>query len=474
MKRVMIAEGRAPVTNKRKRETVRQLSFAISGLNTKLDRVEQRSRKDPKATFNNLGHVLDLALLRTCFHGLDGRKAVGVDGITKEKYGKKLEPKLEDLLKRIRNGSYYPKPARIVEIPKVDGSARPLAISCIEDKIVQEAVRRILERIFEPHFLDCSHGFRPGRSAHGALAVLDRRLLNKQCQVAVDVDLRKYFNTIPHRPLGKFLQTKIKDRRLIYLIIKLLKAPTLDGDGISRRNEVGSPQGSILSPLLANIYLHYVLDVWFSRMNEEELKGAGHMVRYADDVLFTFGGEAAATYFHRKLIRRLSEFGLTVNAEKTRIIACGSRVAESYAVSGRKMPTFSFLGFLHVWGRSFNKKDKIIFWRMKRRTDSGRFRMKLMKIREHLIRHRHDKNLIPYTVSVVRGYLRYFAVNDNLRRVVAFLRSVKRLLFWVLNRRSQKKSFNWKRFLEILDRNKYPTKVQLVNLFYVSRSYQSR
>lgn len=450
---------------------MRQLSFAGKGLNTKLDRIEQRSRKDPKATFNNLGHALDLDLLRTCFRSLDGNKAVGMDGITKDEYGRKLESNLCDLVMRIRNGSYFPKPSRIVEIPKVDGSTRPLAISCIEDKIVQEAVRRVLERIFEPHFLDCSYGFRPGRNAHQALAALDKRLLQENCRAAVDIDLRKYFNTIPHKPLGKILQTKVKDRRLLYLIIKLLKAPTLDQNGIARRNEVGSPQGSILSPLLANIYLHSVLDVWFTQVNEELFKGSAHMVRYADDVLFTLGRMEDAVIFHERLIARLAAFGLTVNATKTRIIPCGSKVARWSAQAGKEMPTFSFLGFLHVWGRSKNRKRNEVFWRMKRRTDPARFRKKLAEIKAHLMKHRHSRGLIPYTISVVRGYMNYFAVNDNIHRIGQFLRAVKRLLFRALNRRSQKRSFTWESFQKVLDLSGYPQPSVLVNLFYVSKSY---
>lgn len=187
---------------------MKQRSIANTKLNTKLDRIEQRSRKEPQAIFNNLGHALDMDLLRTCFNSLDARKAVGIDGITKEYYGRKLKTNLQNLLKKIRDGSYYPKPSRIVEIPKVDGSTRPIAISCIEDKIVQEAVRCILERIYEPHFLDCSYGFRPNRNAHQALANLDKRLLKESCQAVLDADLRKYFNTIPHKPLGRILQRK--------------------------------------------------------------------------------------------------------------------------------------------------------------------------------------------------------------------------------------------------------------------------
>jgi RNA-directed DNA polymerase len=453
---------------------VRQLSFAARQLNTKLDRVEQRSQKDPYSTFNNLGHILDEDLLRACFHSLDGNKAVGVDGISKEKYGEKLESNLADLLKRIRNGSYYPKPSRIAEIPKADGSKRPLAISCFEDKTVQEAVRRILERIFEPHFMDCSYGFRPGRNAHQALAALDKRLLKESCQAAVDIDLKKYFNMIPHKPLGKMLQTRVKDKRLLYLIIKLIKAPTRRDDGSLEANEIGSPQGSILSPLLANLYLHFVLDVWFSKLNGEYFSGTGHMVRYADDVLFTFDSKRDAIQFHALLIARLKEFGLSVNESKTKIIDCGSKIAKQYARQNKSMPTFSFLGFMHVWGRSRNRKRNEIFWRMKRRTDPVRFRKKIFEMKIYLLKNRHSKNLINQTITIVRSYLNYFAVNDNLRRVHQFLRIVKRLLYRALNRRSQKRSLNWIRFQEILDFHKYPKAEVRVNPFFASRTYKVR
>lgn len=424
---------------------MKQHSLANIKLNTKLDRIEQRSRKYPDAIFNNLGHAIDLDLLRTCFYSLDAKKAVGVDGITKKQYERKLETNLLELLKKIRDGSYYPKPSRGVEIPKADGSKRPLAISCTEDKTVQEAVRSILERIYELHFLDCSFGFRPGRNAHQALANLDKRLLKESCRVAVDIDLKQYFNTIPHKPLGKILQKKVRDRRLLYLIIKLLKAPTLTKDGKLQRNEVGSPQGSILSPLLANIYLHYVLDEWFALINKEYLKGTAHMVRYADDVLFTLGREEDASRFHKGLINRLQAFGLSVNEAKTRIIPCGSKVARAYAESGKKMPTFTFLGFMHVWGQSMNRKRNEIFWRMKRQTDPRRYHKKLAEIKHHLMKYRHRKDLIPYTIAIVKGYMNYFAVNDNKRRISMFLQEVKRILFRALNRRSQKKSFNWDR-----------------------------
>lgn len=453
---------------------MKQRSIANKVLNTKLHRIEQRSRKYPQATFNNLGHALDMDLLRACYRSLDAKKAVGMDGITKTQYGRKLETNLQDLLKRIRNGSYYPKPSRIIEIPKVDGSARPIAISCTEDKIVQEAVHCILERVYEPHFLDCSFGFRPNRNAHQALTNLDKRLLQERCRAVVDIDLRQYFNTIPHKPFGKILQKKVKDRRLLYLIIKLLKAPILDKDGNIQRNEIGSPQGSILSPLIANVYLHYVLDEWFVHVNREQYRGTAHAVRYADDVLFSFDSMKEAEVFHKELIKRLESFGLSVNKSKTKIIPCGTRVAREYAKAGKKMPTFTFLGFLHVWGKSKNRKQNKIFWRIKRRTDPVRYRKKLAELKTYLMRYRHNKRLIPYTISVIKGYMNYFAVNDNIYRISSFLKVVRRLLFRALNRRSQKKSYNWERFQKILDLNKYPQPSILVNLFFASKSYSMK
>jgi len=263
-------------------------SIEIKILQTKLNRVEVRSRRDRKAVFNNLGHLINPAMLRECFHSLDGSKAVGIDGVTKAVYGRNLDENLKQLLMKIRKGAYQPKASRIVEIPKADGSTRPLAISCFEDKIVQEAVRRILERIYEPIFLKCSHGFRPGRSCHSALAALDRSLMNAGSGAVLEIDLRKYFNSIPHEPLIRFLRMKISDQRFFYLIIKLLKAPVMGSDGMTMRNEIGSPQGSILSPLISNLYLHYVLDIWFSWLNDRQYGGKASMVRYADDAAFTF------------------------------------------------------------------------------------------------------------------------------------------------------------------------------------------
>jgi len=210
------------------------------------------------------------------------------------------------------------------------------------------------------------------------------------------------------------------------------------------------------------------------QVNREQYRGTAHAVRYADDALFSFDSMKEAEVFHKELIKRLETFGLSVNESKTKIIPCGSRVAREYAKARKKMPTFTFLGFLHVWGKSKNRKRNEIFWRMKRRTDPIRYRKKLADMKTHLMRYRHSKRLIPYTISVIRGYMNYFAVNDNIYRIGSFLTIVKRLLFRALNRRSQKKSYNWERFQKILDLSGYPKASVLVNLFFVSKSYSMK
>lgn len=425
-------------------------------LHTKLERVERRSRQDKKAVFNNLGHLLNLEMLESCYHSLDGTKAVGMDKMTKEEYGKNLLENLNQLLMNIRRGGYHPKASRITEIPKVDGSSRPLAIACFEDKIVQEAVRRIIEKIYEPVFVDSSYGFRPGRNCHSAIITLKKHLMSWDCRAVLEIDLRKYFNTIPHEPLIRLLKLKIVDERFLHLIIKLLKAPTLNANRKAERNKVGSPQGSILSPIISNIYLHYVLDIWFSWVNRKQHGDTAHMVRYADDAVFVFGSFSEAERFRTELVRRLEGFGISINDSKTKVLASGKYEATKHERRGAKMPSFTFLGFLIVWGISMNSKTGKKFWRVKTRSCPKRFKNKLVIIKAMIKKHRHDKQLVSRTKRVVDGYLNYFAVTDNMRRVSQFTHEVKRMLYKYLNRRSQRRSFDWQRFTEILKREAFP------------------
>lgn len=460
-------EERDPVTDKRKRETRMSTQHRDKiFLNTKLDRIEKRSKEDRRAEFNNLGHVLSVDFLRRCFNKLDGAKAVGIDKVTKEKYAGNLIKNLEDLMDRIRSGSYRPKPSRIVEIPKSDGSTRPLAISCIEDKIVQFAISSILEKIYEPIFLNCSHGFRPRRGCQTALVELNKNLISPECGAVVEIDLRKFFNTIPHVHMLRLLRIKIKDERLLRLITKLLKAPTMDKDGKVSMNEVGSPQGSILSPILANIFLHYVVDIWFSWMMSQSPQWKGRMVRYADDIVFTFGYVGAGNHLLKLLRERLLSFGISINDSKTRVLANGKLPAFIAHAERRRLETFSFLGFQVVWCQSVSSKTGKTFWRPKFITCPIRFRKKLEEIGLFIKKNRHRRGLVAKIVQVTNGYLGYFAVNDNMKKVAQFLHRVRWILFKFLNRRSQRASFDKDRFDRLLKFHKYPRPIVRHKLFF--------
>jgi len=300
----------------------------------------------------------------------------------------------------------------------------------------------------------------------GMLSFLKKHLKGEDCGAVLEIDLRKYFNTIPHEPLIRMLKEKISDERFLHLIIKLLKAPILNGKGVPERNQTGSPQGSILSPVIANIYLHHVLDSWFVQLNNSQYGGSAAMVRYADDAVFTFRSLAEAESFRVQLEIRLKQFGISIHEGKTKAMVSGSRQARRLAERGEQMPGFTFLGFLHVWGKSLNKKRGIWFWRVKRRTDPSRFRKKLADMKTYIRANRHKKGLLLKVKNIVLGYLNYFAINDNGKRVHQFIFQVKRLLFKWLNRRSQKRSLNWKTFTAILKKIEFPERANIRNLFF--------
>ena len=340
MKRVTIVERRAGSCNERLGKLAMSIHSKdgntwLAGLN----RIGGISASSKDIVFNNLGHKINMVALRECFKRLDGTKAVGVDKVTKEEYGRNLEANLQSLLLRIRKGQYKPLPARIVEIPKDDGSKRPLAISCTEDKLVQMAVNEVISAIYEPLFLPCSFGFRRGKNCHDALRALNKAAYNARDGATVEIDLRSYFNTIPHKELLEFLSIKISDRRFLSLIECLIRTPTIE-NGKIEANKIGSPQGSILSPTLSNVFLHHVIDEWFAEIAVSHFVKSAVEIRYADDLVFVFENHAHAEKFYKVLPKRLNKYGLTLHAEKSQLLRSGTRCAERAFQAKQKIGTY--------------------------------------------------------------------------------------------------------------------------------------
>lgn len=397
--------------------------------------------------FNNLLHQIDVSLLRCAFNSLGKSKAKGVDGITKTRYGENLESNLADLHARIHENQYRTKPSRVIHIPKANGKLRPIAISTIEDKIVQRAATMILETIYEPMFMDSSLGFRPKRGCHKAIQRVYQLLGSGRRPYVIDVDIEKFFNSMNHEKLMEFLRLKINDRRFLHLVGKLLRTMVRE-DGLDVVNEVGSPQGSIVSPILANIYLHYVLDEWFEKTE------AGHyqkMVRYADDVIFCFKDEDRAVEFKSVLQKRLEEYGLKLNEEKTKIVSFEKEAHEA----------FHFLGFTFYWGK--DRKRNIY---LKVKTQAEKLRMKIAEIKEWLKKVRNKislGNIISELKLKLSGHYAYYGIETN-NRTWVFYNLCLNLLFKWINRRSQKRSYSWTGFKDRLKHSPLP-KPYLANKF---------
>jgi len=428
---------------------------------TKLERIGKLAAEKKDTVFNNLGHIVDLDLLSKSYRQLDGKKAVGIDGVTKVVYGGNLEENLLNLLRQIRTGAYKPKPSRIVEISKEDGSKRPLAIACFEDKIVQCAVATILTKIYEPLFLPCSYGYREGIEGHEALRALMKHSNQNSNGAVIEIDLRKYFNSIPHEALKEVLQEKISDKRFLKLVGMLIRAPIMEGKK-AELNKRGCPQGSIISPILSNIYLHHVIDSWFYGIRETHIKGRAELVRFADDMVFVFQHKEEAERFYRVLPKRLEKFGLTLHEEKSSQIPSGGKAAKEAHERGERLPTYKFLGFVCYWGQSRSGT-----WRLKYKSRSDRLTAKLNGLKKHLKDNLNEEThaILKRVKMVVLGWVNYHAISDNQRQVNVFIQNSRRIIIRWINRKGGKRRMSWAKLDRMLKQIGYPRSFKTTSMF---------
>ncbi len=420
-------------------------------------RISQISASGQKV--QNLACLLTVDFLRACYTELDPNKAPGIDGVTKKEYGQNLNANLEALVSRMKKGTYTPQPSRRVYIDKPGtNKKRPLGISCLEDKIVERAIAKILVAVYEPKFLDCSYGFRPNRSCHQAVSTL-LGYINQKTNYVVEADIRSCFDTINHEWLIKFLENDIADKKFIELVNRGLKAGHFE-DGIYQIHTEGTMQGSGYSPVLANVYLHYVLDRWFRHLKETapemwRFRGSAQLVRYADDFVCCFQYKNEALNFYQWLIPHFRKYGFELAPEKTRVIQFGrfaeldiQKMHEQGKTDQTKPGTFNFLGFTFYCGKSA-KTGK---FSCKVKSDSKRVRTKLAKQKAWLAEHRglKLKEVIGHFNDVLKGYFNYYAVTCNFNAVAAFRYHVIGYIFKWLNRRSQRKSYTWEGFCHML------------------------
>lgn len=400
----------------------------------KLMRLKLLAREAPGMCFRTVFHIIDVELLEAAFHRLDERKAVGLDGVSKARYAGNLKANLTDLHGRIRRHAYKPLLARQVLIPKANGKTRPIAISSVEDKIVQMAVAMILDALYEPLFMDVSTGFRPKRGAHDAITKAYHLLRRDYRPYVVDCDIKSFFDSMNHERLMGFVGQRLSDKHLTRLIRRLLKMGVMTADGETVMNQIGSPQGSVVSPVLANIYLHYVIDRWFK---ETHKKYEQQMVRYADDAVFCFRDAQAAQMFLESLKSRLKENDLELNEDKTRIV-------EFKKDEGN---TFNFLGFTFYWGKN-RERTRLL----KTKTSAGKLRAAIAEFKLWIKANRNRyrlKELWKMAAEKLNGHYAYYGTTVNNKLGCYYFTCVKLLQKW-LNRRSQKQSFSWPAFQDRL------------------------
>jgi group II intron reverse transcriptase/maturase len=422
-----------------------------------LERVRQAAKKDKKLRFTALLHHIDnRATLRMAYFSLKKEAAPGVDGETWRHYGEELEKNLQDLSERLKRGAYRAKPVRRVYIPKADGRQRPLGVTALEDKIVQRAAVEVLNAIYETDFLGFSYGFRPGRSQHQALDALYTGLLTRKVNWVLDLDIKGFFDGISHEWLVKFIEHRIADRRVVRLIQKWLNAGVLE-DGKRIRMEEGTPQGGSASPLLANVYLHYVFDLWVQAWRRKRAHGDVIVVRFADDIVVGFQVQSDAQRFWAELKERMQKFQLELHPEKTRLLEFGRYAADHRKWHGLGRPeTFAFLGFTHICGKTSKGRFTVL-----RQTIRKRLQAKLQAVKTELRRRMHDPvpEVGAWLKTVVGGHIRYYGVPSNRYALAHFRFSVGKLWHQVLRRRSQRGRVQWERMTRLIDRWLPPARI---------------
>ena len=430
---------------------------------TKLQRIAEKARKEPDFKFTSLYHLMNEELLRGCFNRLRKDAAAGIDKMTKDMYAENLDANLSNLIGRLHRMAYIPQPVRRTYIPK-PGSAkqRPLGIPCFEDKLVQAGLVRIMEQVYEQDFKNDSYGFRPKRSCHDALKALSETVENKPINHIVEADIKGFFDKVNQEWLMKFLAHRIEDKRIQRMVKRFLKAGVVE-DGSVTVSDEGTPQGGVISPLLANIYLHYALDLWFEKVYRKSCTGYARLIRYSDDFVVCFQYKQEAEWFREELVERLGKFGLEVEPTKTKVMEFGRFAVQNAKRRGERAETFDFLGFTHYCG---TRKDGTGF-RMKRVTSRKKFTAKLKIFKEWLKKARilKTKELWEAAKAKLSGHYNYYGVTDNLRGIARFGEEMKKLLFKWLNRRGKKNCLNGEKFNEMLKRYPLPKPRIRVRMF---------
>jgi len=418
-------------------------------METKLKHITKRAKDEPKYRYTRLMHLLNEEHLEQCYWMLKKDKASGIDGVTVEEYGVNLKENLKDLIGRMKALHYYPQAVRRVYIPKGEGKVRRLGIPSVEDKIVQMGIKRILEAIYEADFSDSSYGFRPKRSCHIALDELDKTIMTRPINAVAEIDIEKFFDTVDHKWLMECLKQRISDTSFLRLIVRFLKAGVIE-EGKYEATNKGTPQGGVLSPMLANIYLHYILDLWFEKVAKKELAGYSKLIRYADDFVVCFEERESAIKFIEMLKIRFAKFGLRMSEGKSRVVDFGRKVWEDNNQRGRKGTTFDFLGFTH-----FGEETRRGKYKVGRKTSRKKFIQKMQEMSEWM---KSIRNLVKlkewWKILQIKmtGHYRYFGMSGNKRMLYIYYQEVSRLAYKWINRRSQKKSCTHAQYCEGLKR----------------------